>query len=31
MNNDLKTIIVFVAIIALGVIAKYGYELYFTS
>ena len=28
MNNDLKTIIVFVAIIALGILAKYGYEMY---
>ena len=29
--SELKTIIVFCAIIALGVLAKYGYDMYFVS
>jgi len=29
--NELKTIIIFVAVIALGVLAKYGYAMYFAS
>jgi hypothetical protein len=29
--NELKTIIVFVAVIALGILAKYGYTMYFAS
>jgi len=29
--NELKTIIVFGAIIALGILAKYGYDMYFAS
>ncbi len=29
--NELKTIIVFGVIIALGVLAKYGYDMYFAG
>ncbi len=29
--NELKTIIVFCAVIALGVLAKYGYDMYLAS
>ncbi len=29
--NELKTIIVFCAVLALGILAKYGYDMYFTS
>ena len=31
MSSDLKTIIVFAAVIALGVLAKYGYAMYFVN